>query len=65
MTDDEPSPFNFYGWSKLEGKRRVAAAEREEKVVFGGRLGTYRYSDMDGAIESALKLCEEELGRKA
>ena len=37
-------------------------AESEEKVVFGGRLGEYRYYDMDAVIESVLTMCERELG---
>ena len=37
-------------------------AEKEEKVIFGGRLGEYKYYDMDAVIASALKMCEEELG---
>ena len=36
-------------------------AEKEEKVVFGGRLGEYKYYDMDKVIESALALAEKEL----
>lgn len=36
-------------------------AESEEKVVFGGRLGEYRYYDMDAVIESVLTMCEKEL----
>ena len=36
-------------------------AESEEKVVFGGRLGEYRYYDMDALIESVLTMCEKEL----
>ena len=34
-------------------------ANREEKVIFGGRLGEYRYYDMDAAIASALSRLEE------
>lgn len=33
-----------------------ALADRDRKVIFGGRLGEYRYYDMDKVIESALKL---------
>ena len=33
-----------------------ALANRDRKVIFGGRLGEYRYYDMDKVIESALKL---------
>ncbi|MGN0984221.1 MAG: UDP-galactopyranose mutase [Gemmiger sp.] len=34
--------------------RYKALADAEEKVIFGGRLGEYRYYDMDKVIESAL-----------
>lgn len=36
--------------------------DREEKVIFGGRLGEYKYYDMDAVIASALGLAEKELG---
>ena len=39
-----------------------ALAEKEEKVVFGGRLGEYKYYDMDQVIASALAMCRKELG---
>ena len=38
-----------------------ALAEKEEKVLFGGRLGEYKYYDMDQVIAAALALCEREL----
>lgn len=31
-------------------------AEKEEKIIFGGRLGQYKYYDMDAVIAEALKL---------
>ena len=34
-------------------------ADKEDKVVFGGRLGEYRYYDMDAVIASALDMCEK------
>ncbi len=37
-------------------------AQQEEKVRFGGRLGQYRYYDMDKVIEAALQAAGEELG---
>ena len=37
-------------------------AENEENVIFGGRLGNYKYYDMDKVIEAALETCEKELG---
>ena len=36
-------------------------ADKEEKVIFGGRLGDYKYYDMDAVIASALEMCEKEL----
>lgn len=36
-------------------------AEKEEKVLFGGRLGQYKYYDMDKVIEAALAMAEAEL----
>lgn len=33
-------------------------AEAEDKVVFGGRLGEYKYYDMDAVIASALEMCK-------
>ena len=36
-----------------------ALADAEEKVIFGGRLGEYKYYDMDAVIASALSKCEE------
>ena len=38
-----------------------ALAEKEEKVIFGGRLGEYKYYDMDQVIAVALKKAEEQL----
>lgn len=34
-------------------------AEKEENVIFGGRLGEYKYYDMDTVIESALTAVEK------
>ena len=36
-------------------------ADAESKVIFGGRLGEYKYYDMDAVIASALEMCEKEL----
>lgn len=35
-------------------------SENEQKVVFGGRLGQYKYYDMDKVIAAALDLCKAE-----
>ena len=42
-------------------KKYKELADKEEKVVFGGRLGEYKYYDMDAVILSALQFCEQEL----
>lgn len=36
-----------------------ALAEKESKVIFGGRLGEYKYYDMDQVLAEALKKCEQ------
>ena len=36
-------------------------AYKEHKVIFGGRLGGYKYYDMDKVIAAALEMCEKEL----
>ena len=37
-------------------------AEKEDKIIFGGRLGEYKYYDMDQVIAAALEMCKKELG---
>ena len=37
-----------------------ALAEKEPNILFGGRLGQYRYYDMDAVLLSALELAEKE-----
>ena len=39
-----------------------ALADGEENVIFGGRLGEYKYYDMDQTVAAALRLSERELG---
>jgi len=41
--------------------RYKALADKEETVIFGGRLAEYRYYDMDAVIASALKAAQEQL----
>lgn len=36
-------------------------AEQEQRVIFGGRLGEYKYYDMDAVILAALTMAEQEL----
>lgn len=40
----------------------VKLAAKQEKVIFGGRLGQYRYYDMHQVIGVALKIVKDELG---
>ncbi len=41
-------------------KRYAALAEGEKNVIFGGRLGLYRYLDMDDVVEAALAAAARE-----
>lgn len=40
----------------------AALANRENRVIFGGRLAEYKYYDMDKVIESAFACVEREFG---
>ena len=58
---DEPYyPVNDDKNNSIYEKYR-ALAEKEKKVIFGGRLGEYKYYDMDAVIGAALSMCEREL----
>ncbi len=60
---DEPYyPVNDEKNSALYTQYR-ALADREPQVIFGGRLGEYRYYDMDAVIASALDCATRELNR--
>jgi UDP-galactopyranose mutase len=45
-------------------RRYQALARKEENVIFGGRLGMYRYFDMDDVIELALELFETKIKKQ-
>ena len=45
--------------------RYKALADREARVVFGGRLGAYRYYDMDQVVAAALEKAEEAHAKRA
>ncbi len=53
-------PVNNEQNNKLFEQYKELAA-KEKNVIFGGRLGNYKYYDMDKVIEAALALCEEEI----
>ena len=59
---DEPYyPVNDNKNGELYEKYKKLA-DKEEKTIFGGRLGEYKYYDMDATIDSVLNLCEKEFG---
>ncbi len=53
-------PLNDEENESLAEKYRDLAAQ-EEDTIFGGRLGTYRYYDMDKVIRAALDAVKKEL----
>ncbi|MBR5041220.1 MAG: UDP-galactopyranose mutase [Clostridiales bacterium] len=58
---DEPYyPVNDEENGKLYGKYRELA-DKEEKIIFGGRLGEYKYYDMDAVVASALSMVKKVL----
>ena len=58
---DEPYyPMNDEKNNTLYAKYKELA-EKENKVIFGGRLGMYKYFDMHHVIDEALKCVEENL----
>ena len=58
---DEPYyPVNDKKNGELYQKYK-ALAEKEENIIFGGRLGEYKYYDMDAVIASALECAKNEL----
>lgn len=58
---DEPYyPVNDEKNGKLYEEYKKLA-DQEENVIFGGRLGEYKYYDMDAVIAAALEMCEKEL----
>lgn len=42
-------------------KKYKELADKEDNVIFGGRLGLYKYFDMDSDIQAALSLVKEEI----
>lgn len=51
--NDEKNGALYQAYKKL--------ADSETRVIFGGRLGEYKYYDMDKVIASALEMCRQEL----
>ena len=58
---DEPYyPVNDQKNGELYARYK-ALADQEEKTIFGGRLGEYKYYDMDKVVEAALAKARDEL----
>ena len=58
---DEPYyPVNDEKNGKLYEQYKCLA-ETENKVIFGGRLGEYKYYDMDQVIAAAFDMCDKEI----
>ena len=55
--NDDTNGALFAGYQEL--------AKTEKNVLFGGRLGQYKYYDMDKVIAAALEMAEEEIHRQA
>lgn len=59
--EDEPYyPINDERNGELY-RQYAALAQKEKNVLFGGRLGQYKYYDMDKVIAEALRMVEKEL----
>jgi len=57
---DEPFyPVNDERNSRLYSEYRTLADQKED-VIFGGRLGEYKYYDMDQAVARTLENCRQE-----
>ena len=51
--NDEKNGSLYARYKELAGK--------EDNVIFGGRLGEYKYYDMDATVASVLEMCKKEL----
>ena len=59
--NDEKNGALYAKYKELAEKENAALKEKGKKVVFGGRLGEYKYYDMDKVIESALEAAKKYL----
>lgn len=58
--DESYYPVNDEKNSNLYAEYKKLA-EKEENIIFGGRLGEYKYYDMDATVASVLDKCDEVL----
>ncbi len=60
--NDEKNGALYAKYKELAEKENAALKEKGKKVVFGGRLGEYKYYDMDAVIARAIEVAKMELG---
>ena len=62
----KPGDEAFYPVNDEENQKKYdryrALSDGDDRVIFGGRLGSYRYYDMDDAMEAALLMADEISG---
>ena len=56
-------PINDFINNERYEKYRLEA-DKEKNLIIGGRLGNYKYYDMDKTIVNALDVCKKELAGK-
>lgn len=57
--NNEKNSALYKQYTELAEKQNArAAAENKSQIIFGGRLGQYRYYDMDDTIAAALNICD-------
>ena len=60
--DIKQSIYRFRNANPLLFKNKYKElANKESNVIFGGRLGNYKYYDMDKVIEAALECVRENV----
>lgn len=60
--NNEKNSALYKQYTELAEKQNArAATENKSKIIFGGRLGQYRYYDMDDTIAAALKMTKSIL----
>ena len=59
--NDEKNGTLYGDYKKLAETENDKLREAGRKVIFGGRLGEYKYYDMDAVIARALEVAREEL----
>lgn len=62
--DDPYYPINNHRNKELYKNYVKLADQLETKVIFGGRLGQYRYYNMDQTIMAALRMVDKEFGNE-